>query len=158
MFRWLVMFVLVLALAGPVTAMRDPEAGGPADTRPLAALDSASGQGGGSTYVFSEEVVKGEERGGFVFRMMVRTPTFSAGAVAARDIRAHRHSDGDHVLYMVSGRGSINLDGRTVGLRPGLLLYVPKGVIHAVKATTPTLQFVDFAQPPFDPAKIEWMQ
>jgi len=156
MIRWLAIPAIVLAVALPVTAMPDPGQGGSGGMTPAIPL-SASTSGGG-TYAFAEEVTKGEERGGFTFRMVVKGPAFTVGAVAASDIRAHRHSDGAHVLYIVSGRGVITLDGQTVDLRPGLIVYVPRGVVHSVKKTTPSLQFIDFAQPAFNPANIEWIR
>jgi hypothetical protein len=68
-----------------------------------------------------------------------------------------------HPGSSVSGHGDARscggrFDGNALDLRPGLVVYVPRGVVHSVKAATPSLQFVDFAQPPFDPAQIEWMQ
>jgi quercetin dioxygenase-like cupin family protein len=112
----------------------------------------------GGVYVFSDEVAKGAEVRGFTNRVMVRTPTYTVGAIAARDIPAHRHADGDHVLYIVSGTGTITLDGERVELRPGLIVHVPKGVVHGVRAETGNLFFVDFAQPPFSPSMIEWIR
>lgn len=109
-------------------------------------------------YVFSDEVAKGAEVRGFTSRVMVRQQTYTVGAIAARDIPLHRHGDGDHVLYIVSGGGTITMDGQRVELRPGLIVHVPKGVVHAVKAETGNLLFVDFAQPPFSPSMIEWIR
>jgi quercetin dioxygenase-like cupin family protein len=109
-------------------------------------------------YVFSDEVAKGVEVRGFTSRVMVRQASYTVGAIAAREIPLHRHPDGDHVLYIVSGQGTIFLDGERVELRPGLIVHVPKGVAHAVKAETGNLLFVDFAQPPFTPSLIEWMR
>jgi quercetin dioxygenase-like cupin family protein len=109
-------------------------------------------------FIFSEEVAKGVEVRGFTNKVMVRQPTYTVGAIAAREIPAHRHADGDHILYIVSGAGTITLDGERVELRPGLVVHVPKGVVHAVKAETGNLLFVDFAQPPFSPSMIEWMR
>jgi hypothetical protein len=40
--------------------------------------------------------------------VMVRTATFTVGAVTIKDeIKPHRHHDGAHVLYMVSGGGTM---------------------------------------------------
>jgi mannose-6-phosphate isomerase-like protein (cupin superfamily) len=119
---------------------------------------TALANGTHGVYVFSDEVAKGDERGGFTVKMMVRQPTYTVGAIAARDIAPHRHPDGDHVLYIVSGRGTMTMGGERVELRPGLIVHVPKTVPHAVKAETGNLLFVDFAQPPFDPSKIEWIR
>lgn len=109
-------------------------------------------------YVFSDEVAKGAEARGFTNRIMIRQPTFTVGAIAAREIPVHRHPDGDHVLYIIAGRGRITLDGERVELRPGLVVHVPKGVAHGVTAETGNLMFIDFAQPPFNPSMIEWLR
>lgn len=156
MIRWLTIPAIVLAVALPVTAMPDPGQGGSGGMTPAILLSAPTS--GGSISAFSEEVTQGEERGGFTFRMVVKGSAFTVGAVAASDIRAHRHSDGDHVLYIVSGRGVITLDGQTADLRPGLIVYVPRGVVHSVRKTTPSLQFIDFAQPAFSPANVEWIR
>jgi quercetin dioxygenase-like cupin family protein len=114
--------------------------------------------GSHGVFVFSEEVAKGVEVRGFTNRVMVRQPGYTVGAIAARDIPTHRHPDGDHILYIVNGRGTITMDGERVELRPGMIVHVPKGVAHGVTAEAGGLQFVDFAQPPFDPTKIEWIR
>jgi quercetin dioxygenase-like cupin family protein len=123
----------------------------PAASPPSMAQSSAP-----RVFVFSEEVAKGVEVRGFTNRVMLRQPTYTVGAIAAREIPAHRHPDGDHILYIVSGRGTITMDGERVELRPGLIVHVPKGVVHSVTAETGNLLFVDFAQPPFNPTMIEW--
>jgi quercetin dioxygenase-like cupin family protein len=108
---------------------------------------------------FGDEVKKGEPRAGFTNKVMVKTPTFTVGAVAVKDeIKAHRHNDGAHVLYIVSGGGTMMNGDKTITLKPGMVVYVPVGVPHGVKATTADLTFVDFAQPPFDPNKMEWIK
>ena len=108
---------------------------------------------------FSDEVKKGEQRPGFINKAMVKTPTFTVGAVAVKDeIKAHRHNDGSHVLYIVSGAGTMLNGDKTITLKPGMVVYVPVGVVHSVKATGGDLTFVDFAQPPFDPNKMEWIK
>ena len=108
---------------------------------------------------FADEVKKGETRPGFTNKVMVKTATFTVGAVAVKDeIKPHKHNDGAHVLYIVSGSGTMVNGDKTVTLKPGMVAYVPVGVVHGVKATSPDLTFVDFAQPPFDPNKMEWVK
>ena len=86
-------------------------------------------------YNFSEEVKKGEERAGFTLKVLVKEPTYTVGAVAVKDeIKAHRHKDGDHVLYVVSGQGTMIHGDQTITLKPGMVVHVPKGVVHALKA------------------------
>lgn len=110
------------------------------------------------SFEFSDEVKKGEPRPGFTNNAMVKTPTFTVGAVSVKDeIKPHRHNDGSHVLYIVSGAGTMTHGDRTIALKPGMVVYVPVGIVHGVKSTG-ELTFVDFAQPPFDPAKMDWVK
>ena len=55
-----------------------------------------------STFEFNNEVKQGERRPGFTNKM-VKTATFTVGAVAVNEIKPNRHKDGSHVLYVVSG-------------------------------------------------------
>jgi mannose-6-phosphate isomerase-like protein (cupin superfamily) len=109
---------------------------------------------------FSNEVKQGEQRPGFTNKVMVKTDTFTVGAVAVQDeIKPHRHNDGAHVLYMVSGGGTMTHGDKTITLKPGMIVHVPAGVPHSLKkAAGGELTLVDFAQPPFDPNKMEWIK
>ena len=79
---------------------------------------------------FNDEVKKGEARAGFTLQVLVKEPTYTVGAVAVKDeIKAHRHKDGDHVLYIVSGQGSMTHGTQTIALTPGLVVHVPKGEV-----------------------------
>jgi quercetin dioxygenase-like cupin family protein len=107
---------------------------------------------------FSDEVKKGEERPGFTNKVLVKEPTYTVGAVAVKDeIKAHRHKDGDHVIYIVSGQGTMTHGDQTITLKPGMVVHVPKGVVHSVKAQGGELTLLDFAQPPFKPDQMEWV-
>jgi len=107
---------------------------------------------------FPEEVKKGEQRAGFTNKVLVKESTYTVGAVAVNDeIKAHRHKDGDHVLYIVSGQGTMRHGDQTITLKPGMVVHVPKGVVHALKAQGGELTLLDFAQPPFNPDQIEWV-
>lgn len=78
---------------------------------------------------------------------LVRRPEYTVNAVAVNDeIPAHRHEDGNHVLYIIGGRGTAIVDGAPVALTPGLLVHIPKGVVHSIKADGERLTFVDFVQ------------
>jgi quercetin dioxygenase-like cupin family protein len=108
---------------------------------------------------FSDEVKKGEARAGFTLQVLVKEPTYTVGAVAVTDeIKAHRHKDGDHVLYIVSGQGAMTHGSQTIALKPGMVVHVPKGEVHAIKAQGGELTLLDFAQPPFKPDQMEWAQ
>jgi hypothetical protein len=60
------------------------------------------------TFNFSQEVKQGEQRPGFTNKVMIKTATFTVGAVAVtEEIKPHRHHDGAYVLYIVSGGGTM---------------------------------------------------
>ena len=110
-------------------------------------------------FEFSNEVRQGEQRPGFSNKVMVKTPTFTVGAVAIKDeVQLHRHNDGSHVVYIVSGGGTMTHGSETIVLKPGMIVHVPAGVAHGIKVEGGTLTLVDFAQPPFDPNKMEWIK
>jgi quercetin dioxygenase-like cupin family protein len=83
---------------------------------------------------------------------LVKRPEYTVNAVAVNDeIPTHRHEDGSHVLYIVSGRGTASVEGKPVALKPGVIVHIPKGVTHSIKAEGGKLTFVDFVQHAFDP-------
>jgi mannose-6-phosphate isomerase-like protein (cupin superfamily) len=45
---------------------------------------------------------------------------------------------------------------KMITLKPGMIVHVPAGVVHGIKSESGELTLVDFAQPPFDPNKMEW--
>ena len=111
------------------------------------------------TFDFSDEVKKGDQRTGFTLKQMVKTPNYTAGAIAVKEeIKMHRHQDGNHVIYIVSGRGTAILDGKAITLKPGAVVHIPKGSSHNIKAEGGEMMILDFAHPPFDPAKMEWIK
>jgi mannose-6-phosphate isomerase-like protein (cupin superfamily) len=108
---------------------------------------------------FNDEVKKGEERPGFTLKVLVKEPTYTVGAVGVKDeIKAHIHKDGDHVLYIVSGQGSMMHGTQTIALKPGMVVHIPKGEVHSIKAQGGELTLLDFAQPPFKPDQMEWVK
>ncbi len=110
-------------------------------------------------FEFSDEVKKGEQRAGFANRVMVKTATYTVGALAVKEeIKPHRHNDGAHVIYIVSGGGTMTHGDKTITLKPGMIVHVPPGVAHSIKAEGGEITLVDFAQPPFDPNKMEWIK
>jgi mannose-6-phosphate isomerase-like protein (cupin superfamily) len=46
----------------------------------------------------------------------------------------HKHDTEDEFFYLVSGRFLIDLEGRSVELKPGQGFVVPKGVVHRTRA------------------------
>jgi mannose-6-phosphate isomerase-like protein (cupin superfamily) len=61
----------------------------------------------------------------------------------------HVHTGYDEVYYVLTGRGTITLDGETHPLRPGSVAVIPAGVPHSLKAESgDTLEFIIFGTPP----------
>jgi len=51
----------------------------------------------------------------------------------------HKHDDEDEFFYVVEGRFLIDLEDRTVELRPRQGFVVPKGVVHRTRAPERTV-------------------
>ena len=51
----------------------------------------------------------------------------------------HKHDNEDEFFYVVQGLWVIDLEGRTVELRPGQGFTVPKGVMHRTRAPERTV-------------------
>jgi mannose-6-phosphate isomerase-like protein (cupin superfamily) len=51
----------------------------------------------------------------------------------------HKHDTEDEFFYTVSGLLLIDLEGRTVELKPGQGFVVPKGVMHRTRAPERTV-------------------
>ena len=87
-----------------------------------------------------------------VSRSLIKMPEYTVNAVAVNDeIPMHRHDDGSHVLYIVSGQGTVILDGKSVALKPGLVVHIPQGITHSIKVEGGKMTFVDFVQHAVDP-------
>ncbi len=51
----------------------------------------------------------------------------------------HKHDDEDEFFYVVSGHWIIELEGRTVDLKPGQAFTIPRGVKHCPRAPEKTV-------------------
>ncbi len=51
----------------------------------------------------------------------------------------HKHDDEDEFFYVVSGHWIIELEGRTVELKPGQAFTIPRGVMHFPRAPEKTV-------------------
>jgi len=51
----------------------------------------------------------------------------------------HKHDDDDEFFYVVEGELSIDLEDRTIDLRPRQGMVVPKGVVHRTRASQRTV-------------------
>ena len=108
---------------------------------------------------FTDEVKKGEARAGFTLQVLVKEPTYTVGAVAVTDeINAQRYKDWDYVLYIVSGQGAMTHGTQTIALKPGMVVHISKGEVHAIKAQRAELTLLNFAQPLVKPDQMERVQ
>lgn len=53
--------------------------------------------------------------------------------VEITDAKLHYHERTDEFYYVIDGRGTMTLDDEEVELRPGLVVYVPRGVRHKAR-------------------------
>src|SRR4029077_8876789 len=53
--------------------------------------------------------------------------------VEIHDAKLHYHERTDEFYYVISGRGTMTLDGEEIELHPGVVVYVPRGVKHKAK-------------------------
>ena len=53
--------------------------------------------------------------------------------VEIRDAKLHFHERTDEFYYVISGNGTMTLDGEDIALRPGVVVYVPRGVRHKAR-------------------------
>jgi mannose-6-phosphate isomerase-like protein (cupin superfamily) len=61
-------------------------------------------------------------------------------AVMQGEYRWHRHPDSDECFLTLEGHLEIDLaDGRMVGLKPGQMFTIPRGVIHRTRAAVRTV-------------------
>ena len=101
---------------------------------------------GGETFDVNEEITKGYERAAFRAKEILKTPQYTVSAIGVKEeLKTHQHTDASHVLYIISGRGSVTLDGKPVALKPGTVIHIPQGVSHNVKAEGGELLVLDFS-------------
>jgi mannose-6-phosphate isomerase-like protein (cupin superfamily) len=60
-------------------------------------------------------------------------------AVVEGEYHWHKHDEDDEFFYVVEGRLSIDLEGRTVDLSPRQGFVVPKGTVHRTRALARTV-------------------
>ena len=64
-------------------------------------------------------------------------------------IPVHRHLSQDEVLFIHKGQGRATLEGKSMTVLPGLMLYVPRNAWHGLRNTgTGLLQFTWTSAPP----------
>lgn len=50
-------------------------------------------------------------------------------------IAEHTHAESDEFLYVIGGEGTAQVAGRAERLKAGVLVFVPRGVVHALSAS-----------------------
>jgi mannose-6-phosphate isomerase-like protein (cupin superfamily) len=50
--------------------------------------------------------------------------------VEIENARLHYHEKTDEIYYVIDGEGTMVLDGEEIGLRKGVVVYVPRGMKH----------------------------
>jgi quercetin dioxygenase-like cupin family protein len=50
-------------------------------------------------------------------------------------VAAHRHETSEELLVLTAGQGEMTLDGKTVTVKAGDAIHIPKQTLHAFKAT-----------------------
>jgi len=62
---------------------------------------------------------------------------------------ANRHRGADQWLFVLDGCGSATVNGRKLALAPGMLLFIERGDVHAVRNTgRRLLKTLNFYVPP----------
>ena len=89
------------------------------------------------------------------FGRMQRIVTGGEGGVANVHVATTKslphffHTGYDEVYYVLSGTGTVTLDGETSPVRPGTVVVIPAGVTHSLEASDgEELEFVIFGTPP----------
>jgi mannose-6-phosphate isomerase-like protein (cupin superfamily) len=53
--------------------------------------------------------------------------------VEIHEAKLHYHERTDEIYYVISGTGTMSLDGEEIEMHPGVVVYVPRGVRHKAK-------------------------
>lgn len=63
--------------------------------------------------------------------------------------KEHFHKAYEETYYILSGKGTITLDGDTWEAEAGTVVYIPAGIPHSLESTSPDpLVFIIFGTPP----------
>ena len=102
--------------------------------------------------------LKDEDIGPLVPMTELRTRTlggteFGTIGVQSGNIFKHFHADAHEVQYIIEGRGTFWLGDKQVDIKPGDLIFIPKGTVHAGSKTSDGGRFraIAFKMPPQRP-------
>jgi mannose-6-phosphate isomerase-like protein (cupin superfamily) len=74
----------------------------------------------------------------------------------SKDSHTHYHKAQTETYYFLEGEGTVELDGKTYPVKPGMALMIRPGTRHrAVPGNKGPLKILNIVVPPFDP-KDEW--
>ena len=79
------------------------------------------------------------------------TPRSSAGVAQIGEVRPHIHKEHDEIIQVVDGDAEFLLEERRFRAGPGEVVYVPAGIVHAVRAASSACTFTTVFAPRFDP-------
>lgn len=78
------------------------------------------------------------------------------------EVKPHLHASHSEHAYILEGSGSMLLDGKTIEVKAGDLIFIPQGIVHAVKVTsTIPMKVLSIQAPVFDgtdrvPVEVQW--
>jgi mannose-6-phosphate isomerase-like protein (cupin superfamily) len=67
------------------------------------------------------------------------------------DSAPHYHRHCTEVYYVLEGEGTLELDGRAVAVRPGMLVQVPTGVVHRLRGENGPVTILVLGAPALTP-------
>lgn len=73
-------------------------------------------------------------------------------SIQSGNVFKHYHADANEIQYIIEGSGSFWLGDKEVQIKPGDLILIPKGTVHAgSKASTGRYKAIAFKTPPQRP-------
>ena len=76
-----------------------------------------------------------------------------------KSVKAHKHNAHTEHVYILEGKGSFYLDGKTIPVEAGDYLYIPKGAVHAVKVISVTpMKVLSVQSPKFEGKDREFIE
>jgi mannose-6-phosphate isomerase-like protein (cupin superfamily) len=68
-----------------------------------------------------------------------------------KDVKKHKHMTHSEHVYVISGEGVMVLGEQNIKVRKGDMIFIPKGVVHALKVTSKEpMKVVSIQSPKFD--------
>ena len=78
------------------------------------------------------------------------------------EVKPHVHAAHSEHAYILQGSGRMLLDGKTIDVKAGDLIFMPQGIVHAVKVTSSVpMKVLSIQAPAFDgkdriPVDVQW--